>query len=491
MTSDDQKSIRMEEYVRGSASAETVATLEKALRKDAEFREQFLEYLNVDLALSLEAAFTPKKEDAPLPFLRSYRIKSLAITSIAAVLALLLIGTWWFTNHEAPTFATVTNRVGAGELEPGTILGGKKVELSRGILEIKSARGAHIVVEAPAAFQFESEQQLRLFYGKVAANVPESAHGFSVLTSTGKAIDLGTEFGVDVPQDGGDAEIHVFEGEVIAQAQDGNQKNILGGEAFSLNKESGSGRELRSAAFVLPDEFALLHVDGAEQLRSKSDAVLATLRSDPALIRLLDFESEADLPEGQYRMVQGRWPGLRAPEFVEAGDHIKLDVGGNRDLPQLTLAAWIRLDRLGAPYQSLLHTDGWSQTNPGQVHWMVTQNTTMRLALSDNTLTAGSRETQGYPDSVTPVLPDKGRWVHLATVYDSVKKTVRFYINGQFDSESRQDVAHPARLGPSQIGNWDLRDRKLSGRIDELILLGRIMSDTELRELYEAGNPYR
>ena len=149
------------------------------------------------------------------------------------------------------------------------------------------------------------------------------------------------------------------------------------------------------------------------------------------------------------------------------------------------------IDRLGAPYQSLLHTDGWSKNNPGQVHWMVTRNTTMRLALFGNTLAPGSDEREAFPDSRTPVLPEQGRWVHLATVYDSAARTVRFYLNGKFDKETHQDIAHPARLGAAQIGNWDRKDRKLSGRMDELLLLGRAMSDAEVRALYEAGNPYR
>lgn len=193
---------------------------------------------------------------------------------------------------------------------------------------------------------------------------------------------------------------------------------------------------------------------------------------------------------GVFRTVQGRWPGSRAPEFVAIGDHLKLNAGSGREWPQLTLAAWVRLDRLGALYQSLLHTDGWSENNPGQVHWMVTQATTMRLALIGNKLPPGSTEVDNYPDSRTPVLPEQGRWVHLATVYDSIKGTVRFYLNGRFDKETVQSIAHPARLGAARIGNWDTEDRKLSGRVDELLLLGRAMSDNEVRELFEAGNPY-
>jgi hypothetical protein len=204
------------------------------------------------------------------------------------------------------------------------------------------------------------------------------------------------------------------------------------------------------------------------------------------LIALLDFES-GEAPD-TCRTTQGRWPGSRAPEFVRVGDHLKLDLGGERTWPRLTLASWVRLDRLDAPYQSLLHTDGWEVSNPGQVHWMVNRYSTMRLALKGN---AGSSSPDGFPDSLTPVLPEIGRWMHLAVVYDSEAKTTRFYLNGRFDSESHETTAHPARLGPAQIGNWNRTDRKLSGRVDEILILGRAMSDAEIQSLFESGNPYR
>ncbi len=133
----------------------------------------------------------------------------------------------------------------------------------------------------------------------------------------------------------------------------------------SLQSGAGNTRELRSSAFIRPAEVSLLRAALAAGQRAHADAALAALRGDPALIALLDFES-ADLPSGSYRMVQGRWPGSHAPEFVNIGDHMKLDVGGDREWPQLTLAAWVRLDRLGEPYQSLIHTDGWSSNKPAR-----------------------------------------------------------------------------------------------------------------------------
>jgi hypothetical protein len=89
------------------------------------------------------------------------------------------------------------------------------------------------------------------------------------------------------------------------------------------------------------------------------------------------------------------------------------------------------------------------------------------------------------------VLRQQGRWVHLAATYDADAGTARFYLNGKFDNETRQAIALPALLGPARIGNWDRQDRKLSGRVDELVLLGRAMSDREVRDLFESGTPYR
>ena len=54
----------------------------------------------------------------------------------------------------------------------------------------------------------------------------------------------------------------------------------------------------------------------------------------------------------------------------------------------------------------------------------------------------------------------------------------------------RHATAHAARLGPARIGNWDRIDRKLSGRVDEMLILGRAMTDAEVGALFEAGNPY-
>jgi len=480
-------------YLDGTISADEMTQLNARLLADAEARRELAELLNLDSAIAATAAGWVSEKMEP-------RVAGIAPRALiafpaavrwlaaAACVALLAGGGWWWRTQRV--FATVVKDAGVEELSHGAKLRGETHELKAGTVELVTARGVRVVIEAPAEFRFESAQRLRMVRGRLAADVPPAAKGFTVVTPSGDAVDLGTRFGVDVPASGA-AEIHVFQGEVIAKASGGKTKQSLrGGDAVTMDQGASAARELRSSAFIQPGEMPGLTAGLAAGQRARSDAALAALKNDPSLIALLDFES-GDLQPGVFRTVQGRWPGSRAPEFVSIGDHLKLDVGADRAWPQLTLAAWVRLDRLGAPYQSLVHTDGWSRNNPGQVHWMVTRLTTMRLALSGNTLAASVGERDGFPDSRTPVLPEQGRWVHLTTVYDSTRRTVRFHLNGEFDKETELSTAHPARLGPAQMGNWDRSDRKLSGRIDELLLLGRAMSDDEVRALFAAGNPYR
>ncbi|MEW4564451.1 LamG-like jellyroll fold domain-containing protein [Bremerella sp. JC770] len=513
MNNDHQLMKNIQDYLEDRATAEQVAQLNECLRNDPEARRLFREVANLDSALmtttveldqeisaisssgisarsetrmtasSSESEMKPVASEA-----RSRHAWLSAVLVIAASLLLAVALSTWFA--EESEFAIVEYAAGSQGLTAGMALGAESHSLKAGTVQLITPRGARIVIEAPALFSFESDQRLQLKYGRLAADIPKQAHGFTVITPTGKAIDLGTKFGVDMPK-AGEAEIHVFEGEVVAQSTEGgNLRNLRDSEAFKLQSAIGQPSSFRSAAFIQPGEVNSLNAALQAGQPKRSQNALDQLRNDPDLIALLDFEGERQHP-GVYRNVQGRWPGSQAVEFIDVGDHLKLDVGGERSWPQLTLAAWVRLDHLGEPYHSLLHTDGWESTRKGQVHWMVTDRTTMRLALRDNKLAPEEQPHSGFPDSVTSVLPEQGRWVHLAAVYDADNKTVRFYFNGKYDNTRKLGKAFPALLGPAQIGNWNSIDRTLSGRIDEMLILGRTMTDAEMERLFAAGNPYR
>ncbi len=92
---------------------------------------------------------------------------------------------------------------------------GKVLRLERGLAEIEFDRGARVILQGPAGLELISASSVRLHYGTMTARVPDPAQGFSVLTSGGKVVDLGTEFGLSV-DDGGTTTVRVFKGEVAA-----------------------------------------------------------------------------------------------------------------------------------------------------------------------------------------------------------------------------------------------------------------------------------
>jgi hypothetical protein len=373
--------------------------------------------------------------------------------------------------------------------------------LHQGTLGLNYGRGVQVVIEAPAKFQCRDANCLIFHSGRLAAHVPPEAVGFIIETPSGRVIDRGTRFALDTAKESS-TQVHVFEGKVDALAHDtptDSPRRLVTGEALTLAQEL-KPLQLRDGAFVHPEELPAFVAGLRMGQRQRWLTWRRTVQEDPALVLFAEMDPQhlAHGPVAERmsiagtRPVQGRWPGKTCLDFNLQGDAVKLDAGGERVWSQLTLAAWVRLDRLGEPYQSLYHTDDWRRGRPGQLHWMITRTAKMRLALQGNVIAGVPPEKPIYADadSSIPVLPERGRWVHLAVVYDAAARTARFFLNGNFDNEVRHDVAHPAQLGSAQIGNWNKQDRKLSGRFDELIILGRALKDEELHAIYAAGNPY-
>ena len=90
---------------------------------------------------------------------------------------------------------------------------GQHIELTDGLAKLKFNDGAVAIVESPAVFEVRSSNMGFLRRGRLAATVPKQAQGFTIATPSATIVDLGTEFGVAVADDG-TAEAHVFKGEV-------------------------------------------------------------------------------------------------------------------------------------------------------------------------------------------------------------------------------------------------------------------------------------
>ena len=133
----------------------------------------------------------------------------------------------------------------------------QRIELTEGLLQFTFESGAKVVMQGPASFTPKSDMTAELAHGKLSAVVPEQARGYTVTTPTAEVVDLGTEFALDVDQDG-TTEVHVLDGDVVARGREAD--GILRGEAVHARKLDA----LRFASHTIdvermpaePDKFA-------------------------------------------------------------------------------------------------------------------------------------------------------------------------------------------------------------------------------------------
>lgn len=154
-----------------------------------------------------------------------------------------------------PEVATLYDSLGAEwsanlPLEPGVRIpsGSKPIRLLRGIIKLKTDEGVELVLEGPMEFQFPTDSQLSMQYGKLLARVSAQGLGFSVNTPNSKIIDLGTEFAV-LCHPNGDAEVHVYKGKTnLIAGRKENQKTsqlLLAGSARKVHSRDSLVSEIR------------------------------------------------------------------------------------------------------------------------------------------------------------------------------------------------------------------------------------------------------
>jgi hypothetical protein len=120
-----------------------------------------------------------------------------------------------------PVALIARSRDSAGRLDdrpttfyPGSNLFSQQtLVIDEGLVEIQFADGASAVLEGPAVFDVLGRNAGLLTKGRLAATVPPEGRGFAVETPSATVVDLGTEFGVLV-DDEGQVEAHVFGGQV-------------------------------------------------------------------------------------------------------------------------------------------------------------------------------------------------------------------------------------------------------------------------------------
>ena len=100
------------------------------------------------------------------------------------------------------------------------IIEGQQISLSEGLLVLEFENGAVITLDGPSKLVATSGNGAKLLEGKLSARVPPRGRGFKIETHYGDFVDLGTEFGLIVADDG-TVETHVFKGQGCGGAVSG------------------------------------------------------------------------------------------------------------------------------------------------------------------------------------------------------------------------------------------------------------------------------
>lgn len=173
--------------------------------------------------IKIPAEVAVKKESQPeTPTVRPYKSSKLslyaAIVSTAALIFMFIA--LYFMPVSTNTVGRILeteNAVWASSgfvYRGGDILSeGQRLVLKEGFVKIEMDDRSKVLVEAPATFTLEADNQFLLQQGRLTARVPSTALGFTVRTPSASVVDYGTEFGVSVDEQA-NTEAHVKKGQV-------------------------------------------------------------------------------------------------------------------------------------------------------------------------------------------------------------------------------------------------------------------------------------
>lgn len=86
--------------------------------------------------------------------------------------------------------------------------------ITSGLVELTFDSGVRTLIEGPAEIAVTGRNSAEFTNGKLVADVPKGAEGFTIVYPEGKVVDLGTEFAININEEKASAEVGVFRGEV-------------------------------------------------------------------------------------------------------------------------------------------------------------------------------------------------------------------------------------------------------------------------------------
>lgn len=382
--------------------------------------------------------------------------------------------------------------------------------LLNGCVRLEMANGGKVIVQAPSRFRLDSGQKLSLTSGRLVGRCSTTGHELVVQTPSATIVDIGTEFGVAVDNQGV-SEVHVFDGIVEITPHTNIHvapQRITRGQARQIDEtgEHITAIEHHELAFVRNEEFQANIEASRGSAYHRWLKHQYELRRDPSLVvyyamhpaymygdMLMNLGSagpSANAAVIKTQWLPGRFENTQTMAFIDPDAMLLANVPGKSN--QLTIAAWVKINQISYPHSGIVMSEGWLGDIPGFVHFGVESH-----GFIDMSVTGPQRSAYKIRSDTELVNAQHlGRWLHLAVVYDNDNGQYRVYRDGEKVLEHNLEPHFPTQFGLVQIGNWTAQalgwggpNRVLNGNMDELCIFYRALSDNEVLQLYRAGVP--
>jgi hypothetical protein len=306
--------------IEGIATEEEFATFAGIIRQDAGLRDRYAREMRLHALLSCEGEAKGVRS-APV---RSSRQG--AWWKCAAAAAVLASGAavWHAAGiarvrgkrgvsveAAAPVVRVIRQRNVGGLDLPGALPGTLRIE--SGEVVVRLPTGVELTVLGPAGMEVQSGMRVSLERGRLLANVPHRAAGFTVCMPDLEVYDLGTVFGVNLTE--GVSDVFVFKGSV--------QVNEAAGYSGRGQETAGAGVGICEAG------------EGVRAVSGKSPVV---------------FVSDCPEAKEMYGRVQGDAAAKDPAAALETASQIA-DLWVERNLPRATLAVKMVKTGNGLPFR--------------------------------------------------------------------------------------------------------------------------------------------
>ena len=494
----------------GCLSASDGERLNVLLRTGDEARVYYVQHAGLSASLFSYAAEMQSDAPAPMPVRKVTIPKGVwwgaaaaAIVVVAGVILKPSPEPLAVVPSEASTVALMTGTKDCewnGQAMPAgaSVKAGQKLQLTKGTAEITFDSGAQVTLDGPASLVVSSAWDASLESGTIKANIPEEAAGFRVINTSVEVVDQGAEFSMIA--DASSAEVLVLKGSVEAASHDNNVQPLFLKALESRRFETAGTSEVKDRDRKFAKFAKILTLDRNPPVAgythwtfdsSEGAAIVAEVKGrKKAGVHTRMVADDKVEAVAAASLTEGRWgKGLGFDGHLSA----KATVPGLAAQGEArTLAFWTRVPANASLTGGSATMLGWGEK--------ARKHETSRITIGWNKKhergpVGALRSDLGQGVMVGSSNVRDGRWHHVAVVLQPMANghlQARQYVDGRLEGSATSPAPYRITTDTLWLGRGPLdrpKDNKFTGVLDELFVVDRPLSPSEIVRLMRENQP--